>query len=335
VIPLPNTRGPLTEALFETLTGGRRHPICRSYPPDARGDDDLQLALFIAYELHYGGVVGVDEDLEWSPEILRFRRTLETRFETSVRAAVDDAPPAPSTTIDRELRAIVRAHGDGALTAFLAEEATEEQFREFLEHRSVYHLKEADPFTWAIPRLEGAAKAAMVQIQTDEYGGGDPAWMHSRLFADTMAAVGLDPSCGPPIDRLPGTTLATVNLITTFGLNRRLRGALVGHLAAFEMTSCIPNRRYGDGLRRLGFDATATRFFDEHVEADAVHEAIAANDLAGSLASQEPALAGDILFGAKAMLVTEARASEALLSSWRSRPSARAGGRTAPAVLAR
>ena len=40
--------------------------------------------------------------------------------------------------------------------------------------------------------------------------------------------------------------------MSLFGLHRRLRGALVGHLAAFEMTSSIPNRRYGDGLRRLG-----------------------------------------------------------------------------------
>ena len=66
---------------------------------------------------------------------------------------------------------------------------------------------EADPFTWAIPRLEGAVKAALVQIQADEYGGGDARWMHSQLFADTMAAMGLDPGAGPPVDRLPGTIL--------------------------------------------------------------------------------------------------------------------------------
>jgi hypothetical protein len=31
------------------------------------------------------------------------------------------------------------------------------------------------------------------------------------------------------------------------------------------MTSSIPKRRYADGLRRLGFNGRATRFFDEHV----------------------------------------------------------------------
>jgi hypothetical protein len=48
------------------------------------------------------------------------------------------------------------------------------------------------------------------------------------------------------------------------------------------MTSSIPNRAYANGLRRLGGDADATAFYDEHVEADAVHEQIAAHDLCGS-----------------------------------------------------
>ena len=87
------------------------------------------------------------------------------------------------------------------------------------------------------------------------------------------------------------------------GLHRRLVGAIVGHLAAFEMTSSIPNRLYGNGLRRLGYGSEATLFFDEHVEADAVHEQIAGRDLAGGLAAAEPARAPDVLFGAAACLM--------------------------------
>jgi hypothetical protein len=69
-------------------------------------------------------------------------------------------------------------------------------------------------------------------------------------------------------------------------------------------------------LRRLDFDAEATDFFDEHVEADAVHENIAAYDLAGGLARQEPGLAADILFGAQALLFLEDRFGRHLLQSW-------------------
>ena len=109
-------------------------------------------------------------------------------------------------------------------------------------------------------------------------------------------------------------TLATVNLMSLLGLHRRLRGAIVGHLALFEMTSSVPNRRYANGLRRLGF-AAGDRFFDEHVVADAVHENIAAVDLAGGLAAPGPALAADILWGA-ARSSRSRRAGRALLGAW-------------------
>jgi len=101
------------------------------------------------------------------------------------------------------------------------------------------------------------------------------------------------------------------------GLHRRRRGAIVGHLALFEMTSSIPNRRYADGLRRLGLDdERAIAFFDEHVEADAVHEQIAAVDLAGGLVRQEPGLAGDVLWGARALVELEGRWAAHLLDAW-------------------
>jgi hypothetical protein len=82
------------------------------------------------------------------------------------------------------------------------------------------------------------------------------------------------------------------------------------------MTSSIPNRRYGNGLRRLGYGSDVTAFYDEHVEADAVHESIAAWDLADALAASQPALAGDILFGAQALLALEGRWAGHLLGAW-------------------
>ena len=74
----------------------------------------------------------------------------------------------------------------------------------------VYQLKEADPHSWAIPRPSGPPKAALIAIQTDEYGGGDPARMHAQLLAATMDALGLDPSYGAYVHVVPGVTLATV-----------------------------------------------------------------------------------------------------------------------------
>jgi hypothetical protein len=219
--------------------------------------------------------------------------------------------------MDVALRAIIDADESPSLSRHLEARGSAEQVREFLVHRSAYQLKEADPHSWAIARLHGAPKAALVEVQADEYGGGDPARVHATLFANTMAAVGLDDTYGAYLEQLPGITLATVNLMSLFGLHRRNRGKIVGHLALFEMTSSIPNRRYATGLRRLGLDApAATAFFDEHVTADAVHENIAAVDLAGGLVRLEPALVDDVLFGARALVELEGRWATTLLDAW-------------------
>jgi hypothetical protein len=317
-IALPAPRGATSEALLAALRERphRLPPIALPEGPDPLADEDLQLALYCCYELHYRGLPGVDERWEWSPSLLALRGALEQRFEDALRAAVGPAepPPAPEE-MDVALRAIEDADDAPSLSRHIERDATIEQAREFMVHRSAYQLKEADPHSWAIPRLSGRPKAALVEIQADEYGGGRPERIHAQLFADAMAAAGLDPRYGAYLDRLPAPTLATVNLMSLCGLHRRLRGAIAGHLALFEMTSSIPNRRYAAGLRRLGLES-ATPFFDEHVEADAVHEAIAAVDLAGALAAQEPALAADILWGGRALVTVEAFWARTLLGAW-------------------
>jgi Iron-containing redox enzyme len=242
----------------------------------------------------------------------------DARKDTGPNAWTDSRPDSrpDAEQVARMLFAMVAEDDGPSLSRYLSRKATREEFGEFLVHRSIYHLKEADPHTWAIPRLAGRPKAALVEIQADEYGGGRPERMHSALFARTMRALGLDDGYGVHLDLVPATTLATVTAVSMFGLHRRLRGAVAGHLAAFEMTSSAPNRLYGNGLRRLGFDADATWFFDEHVEADAVHEQIAGRDLAGALVEDEPALLGDVCFGAAAALALDARAGGHLLDAW-------------------
>jgi hypothetical protein len=282
---------------------------------DPLDDDDLQLALYTCYELHYEGFEGVDERWEWEPSLIAARGRLERAFETRL---LDEVPrrTASPVDLDRRLRDLVARDTGPSLSRWIESRAALEHVREFAVHRSAYQLKEADPHSWAIPRLRGRAKAALVEIQSDEYGGGSAERMHASLFGGTLDGLGLDSRYGAYLDHLPGVTLATVNLMSLFGLHRRWRGALVGHLAAFEMTSSEPNRRYARGLRRLGVAEPALAFYDEHVEADAVHEVIAVHDLACSLAEQEPALAADILFGAEALLVLDARFAGHVIAAW-------------------
>jgi hypothetical protein len=308
--------GPLDdEAEERALAGAAAITPLAAAVSDPLGDDDLQLALYVAYELHYRGFPGCDPAWEWSPGLLSARAALERAFLAALDVAVPSGPVDPAAVADLLFR--IEAEDDGvSLSRQLERHPDLGRFREFVVHRSLYQLKEADPHSWAIPRLRGAAKAALLEVQSDEYGGGRPERIHSTLFAKTMRALGLDDRENAYLDRIPGITLATVNLMTATGLRRDRRGAIVGHLAMFEMTSAEPNRRYGNALRKLGFGADATDFYDEHVEADAVHENIAAHDLAGGLARSEPELAADIVFGARALLHLEDRFAHHLLDSW-------------------
>jgi hypothetical protein len=331
----PTPRGPLSETLLAGLTSGTVDPAlpdlaarAADAADDLLADDDVQLALTVLYELHHQGFDGVDDRLEWHPVLLAARAVLEERFEAQLRRDVAvpedllvelEANAATEGTGPAVARALFDLTGrdDGpSLSAYVARKATDEQLHELLVQRSVYQLKEADPHTWAIPRLLGAPKAALVEIQADEYGGGRPERMHAALFARTMRGLGLDDTYGAYVDEVPAVALASLNTMLLFGLHRRLRGCAVGHLAAFEMTSSQPNRLYGNGFRRHGYDADVTWYFDEHVEADAVHEQIAARDMAGGLVEQQPALRDDVLFGAAACLAVDGRAGAHLIERW-------------------
>jgi hypothetical protein len=315
---LPQPRGPRSEALAAAL-GRPPHPLRLPVAPTAANplaDDDLHLAMYVCYELAYRGFDDVDDRWEWEPDLIAFRGALERLFEEGLRDVLGPPAPPPARVQDA-LRLVVADDAGPSLSRHIERRASAVEVREFCVHRSAYHLKEADPHTWAIPRIAGPAKAAMVEIQADEYGGGRAERMHAKLFSDVLEALGLDTGYGAYLDRVPGVTLATVNLMSLFGLHRRLRGAACGHLTAFEMTSTEPNRRYAKGLRRLGFDdPRATEFFDEHVEADAAHEALALHDVAGALAAAEPEVAGHIVWGARALMLLDARFAEHLLDAW-------------------
>ncbi|MCI4659360.1 iron-containing redox enzyme family protein [Cryobacterium zhongshanensis] len=325
-----SARGPVSERLLAALSGRteRGGTVLDGFEalaagalgraPDVLVDDDLQLTLFLLYRLHYDGVVPGDEEWEWHPEILAARVVLERGFEAALRGSAP-RPPLPAATRDDVARALFTLTGhehNPGLALFVARAASRQQAVEFLVHRSVYALREADPYAWGIPRLSGRSKSALIEILADEYGDERVERMHSVLFETALLSAGLEGDYDASIDTVPAITLASLNAISMFGLNRRLRGALVGHLAAFEMTSTIPSRLYSDGFQRLGFDDSVARYFDVHVESGFAREQSACRDLAGSLAEDDPEAVGDIMFGASVFLSLDDRQSAHLLGSW-------------------
>jgi len=275
--------------------------------------DDLQLALYVCYELHYRGFACVSEDDEWDPDLLALRRRLERAFEAALRADV-----AGGDDVAAEVAALLVEPVDGEGTSHhLRREGERWQLREYLVHRSTYHLKEADPQAWVIPRLDGQAKASLVSVEHDEYGAGRGERMHSHLFAAMMTENGLDAGYGAYLDAVPGATLAEVNFMSLCGLHRAHRGAIVGQFALVELTSSPGSARLVAAAQRLGAGPATVEFYTEHVEADAVHEQVIRRGVLAPLLEAEPGLAADIVFGLQASALLADRVGDHLVTSWR------------------
>ncbi|MCX4767319.1 iron-containing redox enzyme family protein [Streptomyces sp. NBC_01275] len=310
---LPSARGPISEAITEYLRSTGPPPDDKAlFGADPLGDDP-QLALYMCYELHYRGFADVDADREWDPDLLRVRAALEQPFLGLLRDAAHTHKRADEA-VDELLVEPVDGNG---VSHFLQHEGELWQLREYAAQRSLYHLKEADPHAWVLPRLWGRAKAGMAAVEFDEFGGGRADRVHARLFADLMADLDLDPSYGHYLDATGAEALAVVNMMSLFGLHRALRGALVGHFAAVEITSSPGSRRLAQAMRRTGAGPAAVHFYDEHVEADAVHEQIVRREVVAGLLEEEPHLDGDVAFGVDATAYLEDRLAERLLDAWR------------------
>ena len=307
---LPTARGPLSDAVLTSVTNGGTSALpARADGIDPLGED-LQLALYLCYELHYRGLPGAD--LEWDADLLRLRRAMERAFLDELRQRVDGGDD-----VEAELAPLLLEPVTGSGPSWhLSREGTREQLREYIAHRSLYHLKEADPQAFVVGRLEGQAKAALVSVQHDEYGAGRVERMHAQLFAETMRELDLDSTYGGYLEQAPAVTLAPVNLMSMVGLHRQLRGAAYGLFVLIEVTSSPGSRRLSRAFARLSDGTAGQRFYDEHVEADAVHEQLLRAGLADLLA-REPGLAADVVFGIQAGTLSEERFGEHVMTAWR------------------
>ena len=310
---LPPPRGPLSGWLSHRLLERETVAPRVEALADPCTDDDLQLALWVAYELDTAG------STMWIPTSngIRLHRVplpsgaaLDGLVGSELRGRSGPATGRGPVAVHG------RDRGRSALRAVPASACDEGTVPRFLLNRSVYQLKEADPHSFGIARLDGATKAALVEIEADEYGGGRPERMHSELFRTTMRWLGLDDGYGHYVPAVPAVTLAVSNVMSLFAIHRRWTGALLGHLAALEMTSTLPNRQYATGAIRLGASEEQARYFTEHVEADAVHEQVAAHDLCGNYVRQHPAAIGDVLFGARCALRVDDLFARHLLNRW-------------------
>ncbi|NNN08711.1 MAG: iron-containing redox enzyme family protein [Acidimicrobiaceae bacterium] len=314
LIPWP--RGPLSDAVIAALSRapGTLGKLPEINVSDALTDDDLHLALYLCYEVHYRDLT--PHDWEWDTDLLRFRAQLEDAFTARLLDEVASHHSRSPFDVTTALDQLLEAAPPSSVSTHFDSGGTLDQMREFCVHKSASHLREGDPQAFAIPRLSGDAKAALIEIQYDDVGSDIARRTHASMFATTLECLGLDPSYGSYVEMLPGTTLAGVNLVSMFALHRKWRAALVGQVAIYEMTSNEPMERYALALDRFGIAPGGRRYFDTHATVDMHHVNGARARLVSGLMAAEPELGPQILFGAAAMLLLEEIFTRHVLDSW-------------------
>ncbi len=194
----PQSRGALSEIVLEAMRTGETDHLTHAPQPD--NEEDAQLALWALYEQHYRGFDDVAGEMEWNPRLISVRQDLETSFEQVLRARVPELP-SPEDFAEKFF-AFVSDHDGPSVATYVQRTATEDQVRELLRHRSIYHLKESDHTTWVIPRLSDRVKAAVMELQFDEYGDGDPTVSTRTYSLSVYATADWTQPMGPILTRL-------------------------------------------------------------------------------------------------------------------------------------
>ena len=143
--PLPMSRGPMSEMVLRMLRGEEPGPL-PDIGEDALGDDDVQLALWCLYELHYRGLIGVDPGLEWDPEVLRVRRILENAHLSALRDLTLDRLDLvePGGSLPSQIGTLLAVDDGPSPAEYLRRGADVEQFLAFLRQRRRRHPGDDD-----------------------------------------------------------------------------------------------------------------------------------------------------------------------------------------------
>ena len=200
VLQLPEHRGEISRAVLDALVRDP-HSIPATPAPvtgDPLADDDLQLALYLCYELHYRGLPGVSDGWEWEPSLLALRRQVEARFE----AGLLDVLGAPEESVAAEdmdvaLREVEAADEAPSLSRYLERDGTRDEMLEFVVHRSAYQLKEADPHSWALPASRARRRPRWSRSRPTSTAAGTPSACTARCSPSRWSGSGSTRATAP------------------------------------------------------------------------------------------------------------------------------------------
>jgi len=229
----------------------------------------------------------------------------ELRAEVSARAA--EAP----TDVDgflswfEDLQVTGPGQGD-PLFPWLAREAGVDEFKYYLGQEAAGEAGFDDLTAMTQVKVPPAAKMELANNYWDEMGRGNPKGMHGPMLDALIRELGLNAE----IEDTVWESLALANAMTAMAANRRYAFHSIGALGAIELTAPGRSRAVADGLKRLGFDGKARRYFELHAVLDVRHSEDWNEKVLRPLVAQEPLCATAIAEGALIRLQAGARCFE-------------------------
>jgi hypothetical protein len=245
----------------------------------------------------------IDEDSRMQRLEGAFLETL--RAEIAGRAA---EAPADEVGFIAWIEAL-QHHGPGQgdpLFQWLAEEATLEDFRWFLAQEAAGEAGFEDLTALAQVKVPAEAKLELANNYWDEMGRGNPKGMHGPMLTALIDQLGLEAE----IDDTVWESLALANAMTAMAMNRRYAWHAIGALGAIELTAPGRSRATADGLRRLGIDGKARRYFELHATLDVRHSKDWNDKVFRPLVAGDPRRARAMAEGALIRLTAGARCFE-------------------------
>jgi hypothetical protein len=226
----------------------------------------------------------------------------EQRAEVADRAAQAPTDVAGFIAWFEALKEEGPGQGD-PLFPWLAEEAGEADFRWFLEQESAGEAGFDDLLAMTQVKVPASAKMELANNYWDEMGRGNPKGMHGLMLDGLVEQLAIEPA----IDTTVWESLALANGMTAMACNRRYAWHSVGALGAIELTAPDRSRATADGLKRLGFDGKARRYFELHAVLDVRHSEDWNAKVLAPLVAEDPRRATAIAEGALIRLSAGAR----------------------------
>lgn len=229
----------------------------------------------------------------------------ELRDEVADKAAEAPTDVAGFVQWFEDLQVTAPGQGD-PLFPWLAAQASQADFNYYLTQEAAGEAGFEDLTALAQVKVPAGPKLELANNYWDEMGRGNAKGMHGPMLDAMVAGLGLDPS----IESTVWESLALANAMTAMAMNRRYAWHAIGALGAIELTAPGRSRCVADGLKRLGMDKVAYRYFDLHAVLDIKHSEDWNAKVIAPLVAEDPRRATAIAEGALIRLAAGARCFE-------------------------